>query len=66
MTEHVEISAHKKRFFEFTPKLEGEYKLHVEDSAVLLGSSRGLARVSVWVDDQRFLGPMLSAIPFSL
>ena len=66
VTEHVEIVAHKQRFFEFTPKLEGEYKLHIEDSAVLLGASRGLARVSVWVDDRRFLRPMLSAIPFSL
>jgi hypothetical protein len=62
--ESAEIVSRTERFFEFTPTIAGEYKLHAEDSSVLLGRSRGLARVAVWVNDRRILARSLPAIPF--
>jgi hypothetical protein len=54
VVEDSELVSHKKRFFDFTPLVAGEYRLHVEETK-LVGSGRGSASVSVTVGDRRVL-----------
>lgn len=53
-----ELIAHKKRSFEFIPFEPGAYELHVAETS-LLGGSRGSARVTVYLNDRRIIGPVL-------
>jgi hypothetical protein len=46
------------------PVESGEYTLHIEDGGLLMKSTRGSARIDVYVNDHRLFGRLFSAIPF--
>lgn len=60
--ESSELASRKERFFSFTPKVAGPYKLHLE-LGMLSGSSRS-ASVRVFVNDRRVLARIMAALPF--
>jgi hypothetical protein len=62
--ETSELAARKTRFFSFTPMVAGEYRLEVEENALLVKSTRGSADVDVYVNDRRMLGRLFAALPF--
>jgi hypothetical protein len=59
-----EMAARKTRYFSFMPVASGEYALHIEDNGMLMKSTRGSARVDVYVNDHRLFGRLFSAISF--
>jgi hypothetical protein len=59
-----ELVARKTRYFSFMPVVSGEYALHIEDNGLLVKSSRGSARIDVYVNDRRLFGRLFSAISF--
>lgn len=61
VVEGSEITAHKERFFDYTPTVAGDYTLHVEDEGLVLQSRRGSARVDVYVGDRRILSRLFAA-----
>jgi hypothetical protein len=54
LLEDSELVSRKKRYLSFEPEVAGEYRLYVEDQA-LLGSSSGSASIDVYVNDRRIL-----------
>jgi hypothetical protein len=64
VAEESEIVTRKHRYVRFVPEAPGEYWISVEDES-LFGTRRGSARVEVYVNDRRILGPRLGSIlPF--
>jgi hypothetical protein len=45
------------------PEEGGEYEVHVERDGLVLGSSEGLARVTVYANDRQVLPRLLEMLP---
>ena len=50
-----ELTAHKERYFSFTPNVPGQYVLHVQGGGLVFKSGSGSADVDVFVNDRRIL-----------
>ena len=55
-----ELTAHKERYFSFTPNVPGQYVLHVEGGGLVFQSTSGSADVDVFVNDRRILARLFS------
>ncbi|MBW1683479.1 MAG: hypothetical protein JRS35_00300 [Deltaproteobacteria bacterium] len=56
-----ELTAHKERYFSFTPNVPGQYVLHVQGGGLVFKSASGSADVDVFVNDRRILARLFSA-----
>ena len=56
-----ELTAHKERYFSFTPNVPGQYVLHVQGGGLVFKSGSGSADVDVFVNDRRILARLFSA-----
>jgi hypothetical protein len=61
--EKSELTAHKDRYFRFTPEVAGEYRLYVEPKGNLFGPGSGRARAAVFVNDRRIVARLLAFMP---
>jgi hypothetical protein len=55
-----ELTAHKERYFSFTPNVPGEYVLHVQGAGLVFKSASGSAGVDVFVNDRRIFPRIFS------
>jgi hypothetical protein len=55
-----ELTAHKERYFSFTPGVPGRYLLHVEGDGLIFKSTSGSAEIDVFVNDRRVLPRIFS------
>lgn len=60
VAEGSELTAREERFFDYTPAVAGAHALYVEDNGLVLQSSRGSARIDVYVGDNRIFGRLFS------
>ena len=58
--EDSEIAARKKRFFEFVPGEAGAYRIFIEESMSLLGSTTDTAHIAAYVNDRRILARLFN------
>ena len=56
-----ELTAHKERYFSFTPNVPGQYVLHVQGGGLVFKSASGSADVDVFVNDRRIFARLFSA-----
>jgi uncharacterized protein YfaS (alpha-2-macroglobulin family) len=56
-----ELTAHKERYFSFTPNVPGQYILHVQGGGLVFKSASGSADVDVFVNDRPILARFFSA-----
>ncbi len=56
-----ELTAHKERYFSFTPNVPGQYVLHVQGGGLVFKSGSGSADVDVFVNDRRIMARLFSA-----
>lgn len=55
-----ELTAHKERYFSFTPNVPGQYALHVQGGGLVFKSASGSADVDVFVNDRRIFARLFS------
>jgi hypothetical protein len=56
-----ELTAHKERYFSFTPNVPGQYVLHFQGGGLVFKSASGSADVDVFVNDRRVSARIFSA-----